>query len=257
MKKIFFIGLFSFTSYVSFGQNEKGKPEIEPSIIQKNYTSWWNYQIKNIVLSTDFIAYDATSKEITKESFLNQLTTGEFIPIKLTSTDSLVYYQLFKILPNTDTSIKASLTSLAIEELEHFKMEGTPFPIFSFTDLNGKTITNESIKEKIVVIKCWYIHCALCIKEFPAVNKLVTQYKNRKDIVFISLAEDTPEQLRAFLIKKPLAYSVIPNMKKFMNETLHLNAFPTHFILNKKGQIAKVLLDYEGLEAALKKESQQ
>ena len=63
--------------------------------------------------------------------------------------------------------------------------------------------------------------------------------------------------LRAFLNKKPLAYSVIPNMKKFMNETLHLNAFPTHFILNKKGQIAKVLLDYEGLEVALKKESQQ
>ena len=41
-----------------------------------------------------------------------------------------------------------------------------------------------------------------------------------------------------------------------MNETLHLSGFPTHFILNKKGQIAKVLMNYESLELALKKESQ-
>jgi cytochrome oxidase Cu insertion factor (SCO1/SenC/PrrC family) len=37
---------------------------------------------------------------------------------------------------------------------------------FSFKDLNGILITNESMKGKIVVIKCWYIHCAACIKEF-------------------------------------------------------------------------------------------
>ena len=114
----------------------------------------------------------------------------------------------------------------------------------------------KNFAKKIVVIKCWFIHCAPCIKEFPAVNKLVAQYKDRKDIVFISLAEDTSQQLRAFLTKKPLAYSVVPNMKKYMNETLHLSGFPTHFILNKKGQISKVLLDYEGLELALKKESE-
>jgi len=256
MRKSISILILLLSFYISFGQTNYGKPEISPSLIQKNYQSWQEYQRKNILLSSDYIALDATSKEITKESFLNQLTTGEFIPIKLTSTNSIIYYQLFRILSGTDTSIKASLTALAIEELEHFKMEGTPFPIFSFTDLNGKTVTSESVKGKIVVIKCWFIHCAPCIKEFPAVNKLVAQYKDRKDIVFISLAEDTPQQLRTFLAKKPLSYSVIPNMKKYMNETLHLSGFPTHFILNKKGQISKVLLDYEGLELALKKESQ-
>ena len=135
-------------------------------------------------------------------------------------------------------------------------MEGTSFPEFNFKDLNGNTITTESLKGKIVVIKCWFIHCAPCIKEFPAVNKLVTQYKSRKDIVFISLSEDTAKQLQLFLIKKSLLFSTIPNMKKYMNETLHLSGFPTHFILNKKGQIAKVLMNYESLELALKKESQ-
>ncbi|HJY13121.1 MAG TPA: hypothetical protein VJ304_10065, partial [Flavobacterium sp.] len=87
------------------------------------------------------------------------------------------------------------------------------------------------------------------------VNKLVEEYKDRKDILFISLAEDSPEQLKAFLARKPLSYAVIPEMKIYMNETLDLNAFPTHFILNKEGLIAKVLPNFESLEVALAKES--
>jgi hypothetical protein len=41
----------------------------------------------------------------------------------------------------------------------------------------------------------------LCTAEFPEVNEMALKYKNRKDIVFISLAEDSPEELKAFLIK--------------------------------------------------------
>jgi peroxiredoxin len=253
MKKITFI-LFLFFWISFFGQT---KSAITPESIQSNLTIWLDYQEKNIILSSDFIALDENAKEITKAAFLNQLTQGEYIPYQIKSEKSLNYYQLIKILPKTDSSIKASIAEKAIEELEHFNMEGTPFPEFIFKDLNGKSITNETCKDKIVVIKCWYIHCPLCIKEFPFVNKLASQYKDRNDIIFISLAEDTPEQLKKFLAKKPLSYAVVPNMKKYMNETLHLNAFPTHFILNKKGQIAKVLLDYKGLELALKKESQK
>jgi peroxiredoxin len=253
MKKIAFIVIYLIW-FCSFGQL---KPAITPESIQSNLTIWLEYQEKNIILSSDFVALDEKGNIITKATFLNQLTQGEYIPFHIKSENSLDYYQLIKILSNSDSSIKASIAEKAIEELEHFNMEGTPFPEFNFTDLNGNSITNKTFKDKIVVIKCWYIHCPMCIKEFPFVNKLVSQYKDRNDIVFISLAEDTPDQLRKFLVKKPLSYVVVPNMKKYMNETLHLNAFPTHFILNKKGQIAKVLLDYKGLELALKKESKK
>jgi thiol-disulfide isomerase/thioredoxin len=257
MRKLIFVLIFTTYTSITFGQNNYGKPIIDPFEILKNYKSWLEYQRKNILLSTDYISLDSEFKEITKESFLNELTTGNFIPIKLYSTNSILYYQLFNNTSGTDTSIKASLTALAVEELEHYKMEGQKFPEFSFKDINGKIFSSESLKDKIIVIKCWFIHCAPCIKEFPAVNKLVSKYKDRKDIVFISLAEDTSLELRAFLAKKPLSYSVVPNMKKYMNETLHLSGFPTHFILNKKGTISKVLMDYEGLEAALRKESEK
>jgi peroxiredoxin len=248
--------LFLFLIFTSsFSQTKSDSPEIDPIQIQKNFSEWSVYQSKNIMLSRDFTALDLVSKEISKELFLDKLTNGNFIPIRLKSADSIYYYKLFKIQPKSDTSIKATINQIAFDALKNYKMEDTAFPKFSFNDLEGNLVSNESMKGKIIVIKCWYIHCAACIKEFPQVNLLVEKYKARKDILFISLAEDTPEQLKVFLRRKPLSYSVIPNMKVYMNQTLDLNAFPTHFILNKEGIITKVVNDYESLEAALEKES--
>ena len=239
----------------SFSQTKFGNPEVDPIQIQKNYMEWSVYQNKNIMLSRDFTALDSSSKEISKEVFLDQLANGNFIPIRLKSDNSTYYYKLFKILPKTDTSIKATINQIGFDAYKNYKMEGTAFPKFSFKDLEGNLVTNESIKGKIIVIKCWYIHCTPCIKEFPQVNKLVSEYKDRNDIVFMSLAEDSAEQLKTFLARKPLSYSVIPDMKVYMNEALQLNSFPTHFILNKEGLISKVLPNFESLEVALAKES--
>ena len=247
------IAFLIFTS--SFSQTKFGNPEVDPIQIQKSYTEWSVYQNKNIMLSRDFTALDSSSKEISKEAFLNQLANGDFIPIRLKSDNSTYYYKLFKILPKTDTSIKATINQIGFDAYKNYKMEGTAFPKFSFKDLDGNLVTNESMKGKIIVIKCWYIHCTPCIKEFPQVNKLLEEYKDRKDIIFMSLAEDSAEQLKTFLARKPLSYSVIPDMKVYMNEALQLNSFPTHFILNKEGLISKVLPNFESLEVALAKES--
>ena len=253
-KSIGFIVLFLiFTN--CFSQSKFGNPETDPVQIQKTFSNWSVYQSKNIMLSRDFAALDALSKEISKEAFLDQLANGNFIPIRLKSEEGTYVYKLFKIQPKSDTSIKATINQIGFDAYKNYKMEGTAFPQFSFKDLDGNIVSNETMKGKIIVIKCWYIHCTPCIREFPQVNKLTEEYKDRKDIVFISLAEDSAEQLKAFLSRKPLSYSVIPDMKEYMNEVLQLNSFPTHFILNKKGLISKVLPNFESLEVALAKES--
>lgn len=257
MKKLISFIVLSLVLSSCSGQTKFGNPEVDPIQIQNKFMDWWTYQSKNIMLSRDFTALDLLSKEISKESFLDQLVNGNFIPIRLKSADSIYCYKLFKIQPKSDTSIKATINQIAFDALKNYKMEGMAFPKISFKDLDGNVVSNETMKGKIIVIKCWYIHCAACIKEFPQVNQLVEKYKDRKDILFISLAEDTPEQLKVFLARKPLSYSVIPNMKVYMNETLDLNAFPTHFVLNKEGIITKVVNDFESLEVALEKESKR
>ena len=238
---------------VSYAQNNATFHPSEGNVveIQSNYNAWKNYFESEVFLSLDFIAVDENNQFISKEKFLEQLTEGTFIPMKINSEDATITYKLVPIATTSDSSIKASMVEKAFNELSNFKKEGKAFPSFSFTDINGNLITNATMKGKFIVIKCWFIHCAICIKEFPEVNALVEKYKEQNDIEFISLAEDTPEQLKAFLAKKPLRYSVVPNLKEYMNVDLQLNAFPTHFILDKEGTIVKVASNFKSLEMAL------
>ncbi|WP_202702697.1 TlpA disulfide reductase family protein [Flavobacterium sp. UGB4466] len=255
MQKSICLVIVFLISTIITAQTKFSEPEVDPIQIQKNFKDWSVYQSKNIMLSRDFLALDALSTEISKETFLDQLANENYIPIRLKSEQGIYCYKLFTIQPNSDTSIKATIHQIGFDALKNYKMEGTVFPPFSFKDLEGNLVSNESMKGKIVVIKCWYIHCTPCIREFPQVNKLAAEYKDRKDMLFVSLAEDSATQLKTFLSRKPLSYAVIPDMKVYMNEALQLNSFPTHFILNKEGMIAKVLPNFESLEVALDKES--
>lgn len=250
MKRNCIVVLLFFTATSIWSQLPKTTPEVDPISLQNNFQNWFKYQSTKIMLSTDFIAVDTKGQRISKDLFLQKLNSGLYLPIRLKPIDKLSY-KLYKIAPKADSSIKATIMQLAFDEYEHFKMEGKPFPKFDFTDLNGNMVTNETMKGKYVIIKCWYIHCTACIEEFPAVNALVATYKERDDMLFLSLAEDTPSQLTAFLANKPLFYTVVPNMKTYMNQALHLNGFPTHYILDKNGKIRKVVSNYESLNAAL------
>jgi hypothetical protein len=69
-------------------------PEVDPNEIQK--TLWiGGHQYNEIMLSRDFVL-DSNSKEISKETFLKELSEGSSIPIRLES-DKSFYYKLFKI----------------------------------------------------------------------------------------------------------------------------------------------------------------
>jgi hypothetical protein len=57
-------------------QSKLGDPEVDPNEIQKNFMDWWSYQYNEIMLSRDFVALDSNSKEISKETFLKELSEG-------------------------------------------------------------------------------------------------------------------------------------------------------------------------------------
>jgi len=251
-----FLSVFSVLVFLSCHKNsDYGIPEIDSSIIQKDFMNWWEYYSANIILSSDFIPLDENSKIINKDNFLQLLTSGEYIPIKLNSSDKLIYYKLFKLEPFSAASIKPTIINESSYSFENFKREGTEFPEFNFKDLDGNVYNKENTKEKIIVLKCWFIHCHQCVQEMPELNRLVKEYENRKDIIFVSLATDTNQELERFLTKKTFNYAVVPNQKSYLTETLNISTYPTHIIINKKGLITKAVSNCKELATALKKES--
>jgi peroxiredoxin len=231
----------------------QNQPNVDVKNLVKDQATWWAYHTSSkIALSSDFSATDDESKPISKDVFLSKLTTGAYIPIKLNSNDSLERYQLYKLDETADKGISKTIQSISANAYKNFKMEGKAFPSFRFKDLNGNEYTNENMKGKILVIKCWFIGCTACVAEFPELNELVTKYQNRKDVAFISLAWDKPEQLNTFLLKKPFRYAVVANQSQFMGEELGIGVYPTHIIVDKEGVIRKFVYKAHEMIEALK-----
>lgn len=220
--------------------------------LENSYQDWWLYYNDSIKLASKFKPLDTNLKEISKEVFLKSLCTGNYIPLRCSSNKRNNVYKLYELKQIADENISSTIKNIAQVELENFLKEGQEMKPFRFVDLNGNLFTSENTKGKIVVLKCWFINCKKCVEEMPELNKIVQQYKNRNDIVFVSLASDSDVALKKFLSKRNFDYAVVPNQKEFMDTTLNLEIYPTHFIINKRGTITKVVNDVKYVEEAIK-----
>jgi thiol-disulfide isomerase/thioredoxin len=109
-------------------------------------------------------------------------------------------------------------------------------PPFRVTTLDGRVIDSKELRGKVVVLNFWFTGCLPCVAEFPALNKLVEEFTG-KDVVFIAMAREDEKRLKPFLQKRKFDYAIVPNAAE---PTVQFGAlkFPTHIIVDKKGNIA-------------------
>lgn len=243
--------LFLFAALFSCG----GKPEasavsekaeiLDPKVdlreLQSDFMKWWTYHSSTITLSSDFVGIDELSDSLGKKQFLEKLGTGRFIPLRLASDSGLESYKLFPLDSSAYDITGSTIANESMTNLKHFNMEGMPFPEFDFTDLAGNRYTNQSTQGKTLILKTWFIGCVACVEEFPELNELVEKYRKRDDLIFLSLALDTPAELEKFLKKRNFEYQVVPGQKDFIMGKLDLQIYPSHLIIDQNGSIAKVV----------------
>jgi peroxiredoxin len=110
-----------------------------------------------------------------------------------------------------------------------------PAPDFEVKTLEGKVLKLSSLKGKAVVLNFWFVGCAPCRVEMPGLNTLTEEFKD-EDVVFIAFALDNAEALQEFLKEKEFTYQIIPDGGKIVS-LYGVKVFPTHVLINKKGEI--------------------
>jgi peroxiredoxin len=255
MKKIFLSAVLLVTLFVFSCKEDKpyDEPVVQPAAVLKDVISFLNYRQQHLRLADDFKAIDTTSAEVDKATFFQQLSTGNFLPLRLKSKNTTAYYQLYSLASQNKDEVQSILKDWGTHLKLLYEMEGKELPAYQFTDMDGKMFSEENTKGKILVVKCWFIGCKPCVEEMPALNQLVKQYSSRQDIAFIGLALDKKEALKPFLKRFQFDYAVIPEQESYIMEQLQVNQFPTHLLINKQGRIAKVVNNHQELTTALKK----
>jgi len=231
-----------------------GKPITLEKDIMANFNSFWEYYKTNVKFFEDFVPFDTNGVVIKKADFLQTLISGKYYPLVIYSRDSLINYKLAKIPVKEPENAGAYLRQDSRAALMHYNMEGKPIPAFNFRDVNGKLYTSENTKGKIVLFKCWFINCGACILEMPQLNRMVQKYKDRDDILFISLAMDPKKPLQTFLKKTQFDYATVPNQEIYMNKQLKVPSYPHHFLINRQGLLVKAVSEATDIEMLLERE---
>ncbi len=103
---------------------------------------------------------------------------------------------------------------------------------------NQNRLTNlNQYKGKVIVINNWATWCPPCVAELPSLKRLYEQYKNQPEIVFLFVAHDKPEKVKAFLQKNDFQELPVYFMQSDMPSQLQSSSIPTTYIINKKGEI--------------------
>ncbi len=248
------LAILNFLCVTVVKSQSPGKAVAPPDSVVKSMNNLMDYYSAHLRLMGNFVAYDAHGKTIDKGQFLKDLTTGDYLPLQLVSKTNAWVYQLYKLKPGTNDDVKAMLKQIGDTDYGLYQMVGKPFPPFHYVDLNGKVYTSENIKGKIVVLKAWFTSCIPCVAEMPELNKLTEQYKNRKDIVFISIAWNPKKALEDFTKHTTFKYAIVPVKQSYIAQTLHATGYPAHWIINKQGIVTSMSYDKDEMIAALRKE---
>lgn len=182
------------------------------------------------------------------------MLTGRYMPLRLQSKSAEPVYRLYKIDPATNARASECIKGWAADYYSRYSKLGKPFPQFIFTDMNGKIYTNANTRGKILVLKGWGLSCPPCVKEIPELNKLVDKYRDRKDIVFVSVVPEAENKVKAFLVQHPFSYPVVAG-QQFFRDILQVNFAPCHIVINKDGNVTCVSFLPEEMENALAKEA--
>lgn len=118
-----------------------------------------------------------------------------------------------------------------------FFATGKPISNFKTTDMYGNKYNLKDLRGKVVVLNFWFVNCPPCKKEIPELNKIVAEYQQNKDVVFLAIALDDKAALQEFLQNLPFNYNIIDS-GLFIAQQYRITSYPTHVVVDKEGKVS-------------------
>lgn len=128
-----------------------------------------------------------------------------------------------------------------------------------FTTINGKKISMESLKGKVVLVNFWATDCTSCVNEMPDLINTYNKYHNKGfEIIAVAMSYDPPAQVVNFATQKRLPFPVMHDgYAEIARKFGDVNITPTAYIYGKEGkriQDTVGTLNFDKLHALLDEE---
>jgi peroxiredoxin len=115
-------------------------------------------------------------------------------------------------------------------------------PAFALKDMQGNSVTLESLKGKVVVLNFWTKTCGPCLEEMPELAELTKVLRDRHDVVVLAVSTDEgPEDVKPTLqtvLREPPPFAVLfdPDLR-VVRDKYGTRLFPETWFIDKQGII--------------------
>lgn len=118
------------------------------------------------------------------------------------------------------------------------------------TDLEGKQVTAEMMKGKIVILDFWATWCVPCIQEMPYFQKVYDKYKSNPDVMFMVVnngSNNTIDDARKWAKQNTkYTFPIYFNNDKNIGEKVGFSVIPTIAVIDKAGKMQFRTIGFEG-----------
>jgi peroxiredoxin len=117
-------------------------------------------------------------------------------------------------------------------------------PNVSFTMLDGRQTTLESLRGKVVLVNFWATSCPGCIKEMPQIIDTWRKFNPQGlEVIAVAMSYDPPEYVKNYARQRDLPFMVVLDATgeaaKAFNQ---VKLTPTTFVIDRQGRIIQQTL---------------
>jgi thiol-disulfide isomerase/thioredoxin len=127
----------------------------------------------------------------------------------------------------------------AEENVIRFVKNPDPAPPLTLKDLDGKPLSLEEAKGKIVLLNFWATWCGPCRAEIPDLIELQKKYKDHLEIIALATDEDDAEEVKEFVAKTRINYRVALDTDAVSAAYGGIPALPTSFVIDPQGRVVE------------------
>jgi thiol-disulfide isomerase/thioredoxin len=121
-----------------------------------------------------------------------------------------------------------------------FASNPQPAPAFLVRDITGGVVSTADWHGKVVLLNFWATWCPPCREEIPELIDLETRYKDRLQVIGISMDDpDEVGEVKRFSEKEGVNYPIVMASREILAEYGGVPALPTSFVVNTDGKIVQ------------------